>query len=139
MSLTRKVRNYKEAKESLDAKYLSLLDENNKEYTTEDEESFNLDITKAVGLLVEMDKIFYHFNALKSYLDISKTHLTEEEKNLVYDMSKFQERLEKKMPIPEIFTCVPDMAILRRESRESAKEAGKVAFQIEQSNLTSTP
>ncbi|KAK7684084.1 hypothetical protein QCA50_012726 [Cerrena zonata] len=54
-------------------------------------------------------------------------------------MSKFQERLEKKMPIPEIFTCVPDMAILRRESRESAKEAGKVAFQIEQSNLTSTP
>lgn len=123
----RKVRNYREAKTKLEGQYqalkLSLFSE-------EVDEQEDVDVAKAFELLVEMDHLFYNFNALKSYFEVSKVPLKFDEEQLIYDMTKFQDKIEKKIPIAELVSVIPNLAILRREFRENAKEGGKIAHQL---------
>lgn len=124
----RKVRNYKEAKDALEASYLSLKDKSFDNYEPDDNDS--IDLRKAFDLLLEMDLLFYNFNALKSYFEVSKAPLKFDEEQLIYDMTTFQNKIEKKIPIAELVSEIPTLAILRREFRENAKEGGKIAHQL---------
>lgn len=123
----RKVRNYREAKTKLEGQYQALKLSLFSEGVDEQED---VDVAKAFELLVEMDHLFYNFNALKSYFEVSKLPLKFDEEQLIYDMTKFQDKIEKKIPIAELVSVIPNLAILRREFRENAKEGGKIAHQL---------
>lgn len=123
----RKVRNYKEAKTELEGQYQAL---KASLFTEGVDDQEDVDLAKAFELLVEMDHLFYNFNALKSYFEVSKLPLKFDEEQLIYDMTKFQDKIEKKIPIAELVSVIPNLAILRREFRENAKEGGKIAHQL---------
>lgn len=77
--------------------------------------------------LYEFDQLCYSYYALKSYYDLSKTRWDSDYRNLLDELALLNTRLEDKIPIADLYTLLPELAVVRRLLKENAKEGGKVA------------
>lgn len=124
MSLPRKVRNYVEVKNSLEARYESLIS-NAVQWSSD-----LVNVPVALSLLREMDMIAYQFAAIRAYLEVSKARLLVYDSQFIDEIELYRTTLEKDIPVGELIAAVPALAVIRREYRENAREGGKMAHQV---------
>ncbi|KAF3992984.1 hypothetical protein FT663_00327 [Candidozyma haemuli var. vulneris] len=120
--LQRKIRNFLDSKRDLESQYKLVIK------SQPDASSSGLQD------LYEFDQLCYSYHALKSYYDISRSTWDSDYRNLLDDLANIVSRMEEKIPVTEILTNAPQLKVVRRQLRENAKEGGKVAFSMVQSN-----
>ncbi|KAK6458930.1 uncharacterized protein RJT20DRAFT_10521 [Scheffersomyces xylosifermentans] len=123
----RKVNNYEQRKHDLVHSYLALRDK----FVSIDDPDHRLENTYEV--LLQLDEILYEYRVVKSYLE-NRSDLTSNDKLLLDKMDALATRLEKLLPIPDIISRVQELAILRRQINENAREASKILNLYEHSD-----
>ncbi|WPK27126.1 hypothetical protein PUMCH_004499 [Australozyma saopauloensis] len=84
----------------------------------------------ALASLYEFDQLNYSYQALKLYYEVSKSKWDLDYRNLLEDLASVNLRIESRLPIRELCGEMPELSRLRREFRENAREAGKLAHMM---------
>lgn len=113
--MKKKIGNYLAARNDLELRYLRLINEADPA------------IKQSIHNLYEFDLLNYSYLALKTYYDISKSKWDLDYRNILDDLASVNTRIESKLPIHELCETLPQLQVLRREQRENAREAGKIA------------
>lgn len=116
----RKVNNYEQRKHDLVHSYLGLREK----FAQMDDSNHNLENTYEI--LLQLDEILYEYRVVKTYLESRQEDLSPNDNILLARMDALAIRLEKLLPIPDIISRVQELAILRRQIYENAKEASKI-------------
>ncbi|KAG7195305.1 uncharacterized protein KQ657_003833 [Scheffersomyces spartinae] len=80
--------------------------------------------------LRKYDEINYEAHFLRTKIDITKEQLSPLDKQMLELFDDYERRIEKQLPIISILSEAPDLAIVRRELVDNAREAAKVAMLI---------
>lgn len=115
----RKLSHYNERKDQLIARYARC------ERAIEDPR-----IKQGFYKLRKYDEINYEAHFLRTKIDITKESLSPLDKQILTLFDEYERRIEKQLPIIAILGETPDLAIVRRELVENAREAAKVAVLI---------
>lgn len=119
----RKVNNYEQRKHDLVHSYLGLREK----FAQMDDSNHNLENTYEI--LLQLDEILYEYRVVKTYLESRQEDLSPNDNILLARMDALAIRLEKLLPIPDIISRVQELAILRRQIYENAKEASFKDFE----------
>lgn len=113
----KKVRNFLNARSSLQAQYsqLKLAAQNT---------PWSHDLCN----LYDFDQLCYSFTAIRAYYTASKCQWDSDYRNLMDDFASVNLRIETQLPLADLMGEFPQLAVLRRELRENAHEGGKIAF-----------
>lgn len=114
--LQKKVRSFLAAQYELQAKYRSILDVPK-----------NTQLAAELTLIHEYDQLVYSFTAIKTYYDLSKSRWESDHRNQMDEFETLNSRITDKLPIADLYEECPELAVIRREYKELAREGGKLA------------
>lgn len=82
---------------------------------------------EALSIMYDFDKILYRYNVLKTFAEVTKEELSEKDMEVMGKIKSYEQRIESELPTGEFIVECPELAIIRRQLKESAVEAGKLA------------
>lgn len=131
--LKRKIIHYEDIISNLEGSYISIRESAKELEDFDDDEEYDSEyLYNAFELLLELDVMLYRFYGLKSYFDIAKVDLTAEQRAIVKDIDGLRLKYERKLPLADLIFKFPELAIIRRQLMENAREVGKITYQCEQ-------
>lgn len=82
---------------------------------------------EALSIMYDFDKILYRYNVLKTFAEVTKEELSEKDMEIMGKIKAYEQGIESELPTGEFIVECPELAIIRRQLKESAVEAGKLA------------
>ncbi|CCE80239.1 Piso0_003342 [Millerozyma farinosa CBS 7064] len=83
--------------------------------------------SEALSIMYDFDKILYRYNVLKTFAEVTKEELSEKDMEIMGKIKAYEQGIESELPTGEFIVECPELAIIRRQLKESAVEAGKLA------------
>lgn len=119
--LPKKTRSFLITRKELNAQYIQI------KARAESNAEFDPELIQGLKNLHDFDQLCYSFCALKAYYDVSKSRWDLDYRNLLDDLQSLNNRVEAKLPVSELVVQFGELAVLRRQLKENAREGGKVA------------
>ena len=78
------------------------------------------------GALLHLDELIYEYNVITSYIDVTKSELSQEDHIILAQINELVVKLEKSILSQELTYQAGDLPIIRQQLIDNAKEAGTI-------------